>query len=104
MTGPKGDPGEKGAQGERSRAGQGPILRTVAGSPAARAGLRGVDLGSGTLGDVIVGANDKPVRRMSDLTDQLEMLGVDHTISLSIEWGGRTTNIGVPIDDIGQAQ
>jgi hypothetical protein len=29
------------------------ILRTVAGSPAARAGLRGVDLNSGTLGDVI---------------------------------------------------
>ena len=48
------------------------ILRTVAGSPAARAGLRGVDLNSGTLGDVIVGANGKPVRRLADLTDQLE--------------------------------
>jgi S1-C subfamily serine protease len=79
------------------------VRRTVAGSPAARAGLRGVDLGSGTLGDVIVGANGKPVRPMSDLTDQLE-IGVDHTISLSIERGGRTTNIDVPIVDICQAQ
>jgi 2-alkenal reductase len=45
------------------------ILRTVAGSPATRAGLRGVDLNSGTLGDVIVGANGKPVRRLADLTE-----------------------------------
>src|SRR6516165_8663330 len=51
------------------------ILRTIAGSPAARAGLRGVDLSSGTLGDVIVGANGKPVRRTADLTDQLESVG-----------------------------
>jgi len=37
-------------------------------------GLRhtqGVDLNSGILGDVIVGANGKPVRRLADLTDQL---------------------------------
>jgi S1-C subfamily serine protease len=80
------------------------ILRTIAGSPAARAGLRGVDLNSGTLGDVIVGANGKPVRRMTDLTDQLETVGVDRTISLSVQRGGRTTAIDVPIIDIGQAQ
>ena len=80
------------------------ILRTIAGSPAARAGLRGVDLNSGTLGDVIVGANGKPVRRMADLTDQLEAVGVDRTISLSVQRGGRTTAIDVPIIDIGQAQ
>ena len=80
------------------------ILRTVAGSPAARAGLRGVDLNSGTLGDVIVGANGKPVRRLADLTDELEAVGVNHTISLSIERGGRTTAIDVPIIDIGQTQ
>jgi S1-C subfamily serine protease len=60
------------------------ILRTVPGSPAARAGLRGIDVNSSTLGDVIVGANGKPVHRMSDLTDQLENIGVDHTISLAV--------------------
>jgi 2-alkenal reductase len=41
------------------------------GLAATRAGLRGVDLNSGILGDVIVGANGKPVRRLADLTDQL---------------------------------
>jgi S1-C subfamily serine protease len=52
------------------------IVRTVPGSSAARAGLRGVDANTGTLGDVIVGANGQAVRRMSDLTDQLEQVGV----------------------------
>jgi 2-alkenal reductase len=80
------------------------ILRTIAGSPAARAGLRGVDLSSGTLGDVIVGANGKPVRRMADLTDQLEAVGVNRMISLSIQRGGGTTMVDVPVVDIGQAQ
>src|SRR5580704_8274913 len=73
------------------------ILRTVAGSPAARAGLRGVDLNSGTLGDVIVGANGKPVRRLADLTGQLEGVGIDHVISLTLQRGGSTTTIDVLI-------
>jgi S1-C subfamily serine protease len=80
------------------------ILRTAPGSPAARAGLRGIDVNSSTLGDVIVGANGKPVHRMSDLIDQLENIGVDHTIALAVLRGGRTATIDVPIIDIGQAQ
>src|SRR5229473_3949351 len=43
-----------------------PILRTLPNSPAARAGLRGADMRTGTLGDVIVSVNDKPVHRLSD--------------------------------------
>ena len=38
------------------------------------AGCGGVDASTGTLGDVIVGANGQTVRRMSDLTDQLEQV------------------------------
>jgi 2-alkenal reductase len=56
------------------------------------------------LGDVIVGANGKPVRRLADLTDELEAVGVNQTISLSIQRGSRTTMVDVPIVDIGQAQ
>jgi 2-alkenal reductase len=40
-----------------------PILRTLPNSPAARAGLRGADMRTGTLGDVIVSVNEKPVQR-----------------------------------------
>jgi S1-C subfamily serine protease len=81
-----------------------PILRTLPGSSAARAGLRGVDLNTGTLGDVIVSANGKPVRRLSDLTDQLEEIGTGHTVKLDVLRDGRTTSLDIPIADIGDAR
>src|SRR5262249_51016409 len=59
-----------------------PIVRPLPGSPAARAGLRGVDFAKGTLGDVIVAANGKPMRRLSDLTDELDEIGVGHTAKI----------------------
>ena len=79
------------------------VLRTVPNSPAARAGLRGIDPNTGTLGDVIVAANGAPVRRLSDLTDQLGSVGVDHTIPLTVQRNGRTVTVDVMIADIGQA-
>jgi 2-alkenal reductase len=79
------------------------ILHTVAGSPAARPGLRGVDLNSGPLGDAIVSASGKPLRRLADLIDRIESVGVDHTISLTLQRGASTTTIDVPIIDIGQS-
>src|SRR5215813_3658186 len=60
------------------------IVRTSPGSPAQRAGLAGIDRRSGTLGDVIVAANGKPVRRMADLTDQLEQVGIGQKIKLTV--------------------
>src|SRR5436305_6864988 len=45
------------------------VVRTVPGSPAERAGLRGVDTGRQTLGDVIIGVDGKQVHRLTDLTD-----------------------------------
>src|SRR5437899_3723669 len=40
------------------------ILRTAPGSPADRAGIRGVDFASGKLGDIITEADGKQVRRL----------------------------------------
>jgi 2-alkenal reductase len=79
------------------------VLRTVPNSPAARAGLRGIDSNTGTLGDVIVAANGTPVHRLSDLTDQLGSVGVDHTIPLTVQRNGRTVTVDVMVTDIGQA-
>jgi 2-alkenal reductase len=79
------------------------VLRTVPNSPAARAGLRGIDPNTGTLGDVIVGANGAPVHRLSDLTDQLGSVGVDHTIPLTVQRNGRPVTVDVMVADIGQA-
>jgi 2-alkenal reductase len=79
------------------------VVRTIPGSPAERAGLQGVDTRTGTLGDVIVGANGKPVQRLADLTDQLEQIGVGKTIELTVRRGGGTTRVSVQIADVGRA-
>ena len=80
------------------------IVRTIPGSSAARAGLHGVDASTGTLGDVIVGANGQTVRRMSDLTDQLEQVGVGRSIKLALLREGQRLEVDVPVNDIGPTQ
>lgn len=80
------------------------VVRTAPGSPAERAGLRGVDLNSGTLGDVIVGVDDKPVRRLSDLTDALERNGVGKPVSLTVARNGQKRTVSVDVVDIGRQQ
>ncbi len=78
-----------------------PIIRTVPGSPAERAGLRGVNMQTGQLGDVIVGVNGKPVRRLAELTDLLEQAGVGATVQLEVMRGGSRTTMPVQVADIG---
>ncbi|MEZ6023445.1 MAG: trypsin-like peptidase domain-containing protein [Hyphomonadaceae bacterium] len=78
------------------------IWETSAGSPAARAGLRGTDQQRRVIGDVIVQAEGQPVRRLVDLTAALDRLGVGQTISLTVRRGDRTMNVDVAIEDIGE--
>ena len=79
------------------------IVRTAPGSPAERAGIRGVDFGSGALGDVIVQADGKPVHRLSDLTDQIEQVGAGKSIRISLKRGSQTRDINIDIVDIGRS-
>jgi len=78
------------------------VVRTAPGSPAERAGLRGVDFNTGKLGDVIVAVNDKPVHRLSDLADELERNGVGKTARLSLQRDGRTRTVDVEVVDVGR--
>ncbi len=79
------------------------VVRTAPGSPAERAGIRGVDFGSGALGDVIVQAEGKPVHRLSDLTDQIEQVGAGKSIRISLKRGSQTRDINIDIVDIGRS-
>lgn len=81
-----------------------PILRTLPGSPAQRAGLRGVDRRTDTLGDIIVSANDKPVQRLSDLTGELDETGIGHDVKLGIVRASRRETVSVAVVDVGQSQ
>jgi 2-alkenal reductase len=76
------------------------VVRTVPGSPAERAGLRGLDAKSGSLGDVIVAVDGHPVRNLTELTDQLEQIGVGKTVELSIKRDGGTKSVQIQVADI----
>jgi len=78
------------------------IVRTAPGSPAERAGIRGVDFASGALGDVIVQVDGKPVHRLSDLTDQIEQVGAGKSIRITLKRGSETRDVDVNIVDIGR--
>jgi 2-alkenal reductase len=78
------------------------ILRTAPGSPAERAGLRGMDQATGKPGDVIVGVNGKPVRRLGDFIQELERTGVGKKLTLAIKRDGRDMAIEVDVMDVGR--
>jgi len=78
------------------------VVRAVPGSPAAEAGLHGIDR-AGELGDVIVSANGQPTRRLSDLTDQLEAVGVGREIELSVKRNDRSITLRVRVEDVGRS-
>jgi 2-alkenal reductase len=77
------------------------VWQTSGNSPAARAGLRGTNPQAGDLGDVIVAAEGQPVRRLADLTNTLDRLGVGGTINLTVRRGDRNVEVRVDIEDIG---
>jgi S1-C subfamily serine protease len=79
------------------------VVRTAPGSPAERAGIRGVDFNSGALGDVIVQADGKPVHRLSDLTDQIEQVGAGKSIRISVKRGSQTRDLNIDIVDISRS-
>ncbi len=78
------------------------IVRTVPGSPAEQAGLRGLDPKTGALGDVIVGVNGKPVRRLPDLIQEIERVGVGNKVTLTVKREGRERSAELEVKDIGR--
>ena len=78
------------------------ILRTLKGSPAERAGLQGADVQKGKLGDVIVAANGKPVRRLADLIGQFEQIGIGQPVELTVDRNGTTTALHTVVADVGE--
>ena len=78
------------------------IADIVPGSPAARAGLRGIDRAAGTIGDVIVAADGEPVQRLTDLTSKLEEVGPNGTVHLTVLRGDTKRLVDVQVMDIGE--
>ena len=51
---------------------------------------------------MIVGVNGKPVRRLPDLTEELERVGWENVVTLAIKRDGRDMSVDVEVMDIGR--
>jgi 2-alkenal reductase len=80
------------------------VLRVLRGSPAAAAGLRGVDAQTGEIGDIVIGAGDRPVHRLADLTAAMEAAGLNATLDLTVERDGRTRRVRVTTTDVAESR
>jgi len=78
------------------------IVRTVSGSPAERAGLQGVNAGTGTVGDVIVAVGDQNVRKLSDLTRALEKVRLPGNVQLTVMRNGVERKVAIDVVDVGE--
>ena len=78
------------------------IVRVLPGSPAAQAGLRGVNSQTGDLGDVIVEANGNPVHRLADLTAAIEEAGLGAAVTLKVERDGRIRQVRITTTDVAE--
>jgi len=76
------------------------VVKTVPGSPAERAGLRGISTAKNKLGDVIVGVDGKPVHKLADLTDELDLVGVGGKIELSVKRNSAIVSVRVDVVDV----
>jgi S1-C subfamily serine protease len=75
------------------------VLRTLPGSPAAKADIEGATADGG-IRDVITEANGKPVHSMPELASTIEDLGVGKQIDLTVERGGQTRTVRLTIADL----
>jgi 2-alkenal reductase len=77
------------------------IVRVVPGSPAEKAGLRGLNPVTGEPGDVIVAVNGERVRRIPELTEALEEAGVGNQVEITVARNGDTSTVELEVQDIG---
>ena len=78
------------------------IVRAISGSPAERAGLQGVNPGTGAVGDVIVAVGDQNVRKLSDLTRALEKVPLPGKVQLTVMRNGAERKVAIDVVDVGE--
>ncbi len=76
------------------------IVRVLPGSPAAKAGLAGVDPQTGAVQDIITAVSGKPVGTIADLSSALSQAGIGHTATLTVERDGQSRQVKVDVTDI----
>jgi 2-alkenal reductase len=76
------------------------VVDSIPGALVEKAGLEGIKTLSEPIGDVVVAANGKPIRRLSDLNNQLDQVGIGNQVDLSIERKGSKTSVSLKVTDM----
>lgn len=69
-------------------------------TPAAAAGLQGLNRRTGELGDVIVAVNGRPVETLSNFVAELDRVGIDNLAELTVRRGERERKLRVKVIDL----
>ena len=77
------------------------VVRTLPGSPAAKAGIEGAT-SAGVIRDVITEVDGKPIHSMQELASNLDDTGIGKQVTLTIERDGQTRTVKVTIADTSQ--
>src|ERR1700739_4879167 len=77
------------------------IVRTLPGSPAAKAGIEGATA-DGVIRDVITEVNGKPIHSMEELTSTFEDVGIGKQVALTVERDGQSRTVKMTVADISQ--
>ncbi len=76
------------------------IERVTPGSPAQRAGLRGVDYNNRIIGDVIVGIDGNTVTDISDYVRHLQNSKIGQSVTLDVLRGNEVIQVSVALIDV----
>lgn len=79
------------------------VLKVYPGSPAEKAGLRGVTA-SGEIEDVITAANGQEVENVAALASIFEELGAGKAVKLTVVRNGRSRTVDVTLADVSRKQ
>ena len=78
------------------------IARVNPGSPAAEAGLKALDAQGRSLGDVIVGVNNRPVEALPGFAAELDRVGINNVAELTVVRDGKERRVKVRVVDLGR--
>jgi 2-alkenal reductase len=73
------------------------VLRTLPGSPAEQAGLKGLNSTTGSLGDVIVAVDGAKITSLEDLESDMEKAGIGGSLNLTVEHDGKQRTVRVNV-------
>lgn len=80
------------------------IVKVQPGSPAAKAGLKGIGPSDETIGDVITAVNGEPVHDITELAGLFEQIGVGKAVTLTVLRGDQSRTVEVTLADVSQYQ